>query len=394
LQEDIAACPACGGKLIRKGFSKSDFHSVFTDHKVSTRKQCCNRCDWKSIPSILSLFGTTMHPDLNKLQCEIAANKSYRDASRSLNKMSYNVRRINNHDRIMRTCDVVGTYIANHPLKEACARVDVKELMIQVDGGHVKSKQSDAKSFEVLTSVVFNPENIDYSYGYDKEEDGQLQIKYKRGKLLSKHCAASALSDHQASIKAMTLVAAKKQGLYKGTEVTALCDGADNCWKVIDSIEPVCKHITRILDWFHVGMKFKNISLKDKRLKQKAKNAKWHVWRGHPERALIRLEEMRRLVTNQKEKNKLSDLMGYIKNNEKHIVNYRERYQQGLVFTSQLAESNVESLINQRCKKQQHMRWTREGLHPLLQIRTAVASNDWSYQWESMVCGATLKAIA
>ena len=43
---------------------------------------------------------------------------------------------------------------------------------------------------------------------------------------------------------------------------------------------------------------------------------------------------------------------------------------------SQMAESTVESLINKRCKEQQHMRWSREGLHALLQVRAAVNSNN------------------
>lgn len=33
-----------------------------------------------------------------------------------------------------------------------------------------------------------------------------------------------------------------------------------------------------------------------------------------------------------------------------------------------MAECTVKSLINQRCKGKQHMRWTREGVHSILQI--------------------------
>ena len=55
----------------------------------------------------------------------------------------------------------------------------------------------------------------------------------------------------------------------------------------------------------------------------------------------------------------------YIKNNMDEIVDYRARQKMGLVFTSNMAESTVESLINQRCKGQQHMRWSREGLNPV-----------------------------
>ncbi|CAO5682954.1 MAG: hypothetical protein HEEMFOPI_01832 [Holosporales bacterium] len=41
----------------------------------------------------------------------------------------------------------------------------------------------------------------------------------------------------------------------------------------------------------------------------------------------------------------------------------------------------VESLINQRCKGGQQMRWFREGLNPILQLRIAIGSNDWNNCW-------------
>ena len=82
---------------------------------------------------------------------------------------------------------------------------------------------------------------------------------------------------------------------------------------------------------------------------------------------------------------KLSLLKNYIKSNQSKIVNYEERKEKGLSFTSNLAESTVESLINQRCKGQQHMRWSREGLDPLLQLRAAITSNDWNANWKTAV---------
>lgn len=76
---------------------------------------------------------------------------------------------------------------------------------------------------------------------------------------------------------------------------------------------------------------------------------------------------------------------------EPKIINYSQRKKSGLIFTSQMAESTVESLINQRCKGKQHMTWTREGIHPLLQVRAYVASNDWAQNWEEKVLGAMAK---
>jgi len=75
-------------------------------------------------------------------------------------------------------------------------------------------------------------------------------------------------------------------------------------------------------------------------------------------------------------------------NNRERIVNYRERKKQGLVFTSNLAESTVESLINHRCKRQQHMRWSREGLNPILQLRAKINTPSWDQQWKDAVLNA------
>ena len=68
LKEDLLSCPKCSSKLYKSGYVKSDFHSVFTDHKVSASRQVCKGCRWTSTPSIYSLFGNASHPDLVKIQ--------------------------------------------------------------------------------------------------------------------------------------------------------------------------------------------------------------------------------------------------------------------------------------------------------------------------------------
>jgi hypothetical protein len=110
---------------------------------------------------------------------------------------------------------------------------------------------------------------------------------------------------------------------------------------------------------------------------------------GKTDNALTRLDELIALSPST-HKLRLEKLKTYIKNNAAKIVDYRERQKTGLVFTSNLAESTVESLINQRCKGQQHMRWSREGLDPLLQLRAAIGSNDWDKIWRTAVMNAIL----
>ena len=63
-----------------------------------------------------------------------------------------------------------------------------------------------------------------------------------------------------------------------------------------------------------------------------------------------------------KENPKLTKLKNYIVNNKDYIVDYDWRKNKNLAFTRNMAESTVESLINQRCKGHQHMRWTNPNI--------------------------------
>ena len=247
---DVKDCPKCGRKLQKSGYKKSEFNSVFTDHKISVQHKCCRKCHWSHTPSIRSEFGTSMHPDLAKLQCEVGSKHSYRSAQEILDRQSFNPRRVNNHERIFQVVQSVGDYITKTKSQESTSQAEAStELIVQVDGGHLKDKNPQARSFEAMTAVIYKPENIETS------------ADQTRGRLTSKHCAASSLSDNQAYMFESSLIAAKKQGLDQETWLTALCDGAKNCWSIVDRLSTHCRGTTKILDWFHISMKFETISL-------------------------------------------------------------------------------------------------------------------------------------
>jgi UDP-N-acetylmuramate-alanine ligase len=77
-------------------------------------------------------------------------------------------------------------------------------------------------------------------------------------------------------------------------------------------------------------------------------------------------------------------LQDYLKNNQKYLVNYGEREKANKVFTSQVAESHIDSIINTRHKRKK-MQWTRQGAHNVLQIRAMMASNEWKENWLDVV---------
>jgi hypothetical protein len=78
-------------------------------------------------------------------------------------------------------------------------------------------------------------------------------------------------------MKKATLIAAKKQGLSSGTNLTVLSDGATNCWEIAESLRSHCNNFTGILDWFHIAMKFQNIAL-PKTQKEILDKVKWCLW--------------------------------------------------------------------------------------------------------------------
>jgi len=115
LKDDLSVCPKCSGKLYKSGYVKSDFHAVFTDHKVAISRQVCKLCKWTNTPSIRSLFGDASHPDLVKIQTELGANHTFREAQKLMNLFSNAKRSTNSHDRIKRITETVGHNIAEHP---------------------------------------------------------------------------------------------------------------------------------------------------------------------------------------------------------------------------------------------------------------------------------------
>lgn len=77
--------------------------------------------------------------------------------------------------------------------------------------------------------------------------------------IVDKTCVVSAINDELQTIKTYLVNAALKQGMSESSKVTALADGASNCWSVLTVIQPHCDTVECILDWFHIGKKFQQV---------------------------------------------------------------------------------------------------------------------------------------
>jgi hypothetical protein len=66
----------------------------------------------------------------------------------------------------------------------------------------------------------------------------------------------------------------------------------------------------------------------------------------------------------------------YLRANTGCIPNYGERRRAGETISTAFVESTVNQVISKRMVKNQQMRWTPQGAHLLLQIRTRVLNDQ------------------
>ena len=375
------ACPQCGQKIKKNGFMNSQFHAVLSDHKLRIQKHRCNNpeCNWQSTPTTTTVFGTDIHPDLAKLQCEQGALFSFREAQTNLEKLNTSRRSVNNHTRIKSITNQVGAQLARDNLKvppqKECAS-PAKELSVQVDGGHIPIKDKGKRSFEALSAIVYRPESLE-------------TVDRHHRQITDKSCVVSALDDELETIKSFLLNAALKQGMTERTKVTGLADGAKNCWSVLSTLESHCQVLECILDWFHIGKKFQNVkNTLGEAFEKSLESVKWTLWHGKAEEALTKLRLLQDNITDEEKNSKTQGLYDYLHNNLAYLVDYNERKKAGQAYTSQVAESHIDSLINARHKRKRKMQWTREGAHKVLQIRAQMVSEEWGKKWQDAVLSA------
>ena len=348
----------------------SHFHTVFTDHKVSMQRMTCGKCGWMNKYTVDGLLGSSSHPDLLKLQCELGADYSFKRSENILKAQNTIHRPINNQAHIADVIEKFGPIISQFKTEEP---VNIEKqasiLVAQIDGGHIQPKEKGLRSYEVLVAKCYNLEN-------------NVEKDQHHTELLKSTCVASALADHGETIKKQLIYAALSEGMTKETVVYALSDGAKNCWSALSVLSGQCFQLIKILDWVHIGRKFKHVeqSLSEE-FKEQLESSKWKLWHGKSNECIAKLEFIKTSLKDI-ENIKLNTLIEYLINNEKYLINYEQQKRNDLPYTSNVIESAVDTLINERQKKNKKMSWTREGAHNILQIRSSIASKTWERDWE------------
>jgi len=111
---------------------------------------------------------------------------------------------------------------------------------------------------------------------------------------------------------------------------------------------------------------------------------KWSLWHGQVDKALDKIDDLETSIEPFSETyarfaqlvKALSELRTYIVNNRHVMPNYGERYRNGEPIATGFVESTVNEVVSKRFCKKQHMQWSKEGAHLLLQTRVRTLNGE------------------
>lgn len=389
-QKQQLACPDCQQQRRIKDRRELTYRSLFGKLKLKCDRlfHCdCQAHEKKSFSPLSELLAERTAPELLYLETKFAALMSFDQSAQLLAEVlpideQLNAATVRNHTQQMaqRLEDELGEerfmYIDSCEYeREALPRPDMP-LNMGIDGGYVRAikAQSDPKQsnhFEVITGKSIADDGTSRCFGlvrtYDKKP------KRRVFELL------------------------QSQGMQMNQQITFFSDGGDTVRDLQLYLNPQAEHL---LDWFHITMRItvmtqmaKGVTFPDdwlsKDMSKTIESVKWYLWHGNVYQALQELEGLPDLlymddITTKQRKllQKIEEFQTYISNNRSFIVNYGERYRNGERISTGFVESTVNQVISKRMVKKQQMRWSKEGAHLLLQVRTKVLDGDWRQTFE------------
>ena len=236
---------------------------------------------------------------------------------------------------------------------------------IGLDGGYVRHCDAElGHNFEIIAGRVLAEDGLQRSVGFVRSVDEHSRTRVQH--------AVAALGGADEDLRVFT-------------------DGDSALRDLQLSVLPEATHV---LDWYHLTRRLtvlasvingkeaaEKLPARDQdRLSESMDSVKWRLWHGRAAGAITRLHSMlgvmARLSVEEavvKRMTKLStELLRYLQNNADSIPDYGQRYRAGERISTSFVESAVNQIIDKRMSKSQQMRWSPQGAHWLLQVRTSV----------------------
>ena len=389
-------CPQCGKLRHSKGVHHTVFRTVFGDLPVDSPRftHCpCQAHATESFSPLAELLPERTTPELLYLETKWASLSSYGTSVKLLQDVlpcdePLEPVTIRNHVFTLaeRLEDELGdeqvSFIEGCPRDWGEIPTPDGPLTVGIDGGYVKAQGGEQGWFEVIAGKSI----LSFRRG---EEQPNPSIK----------CFAF-VQTYDEKPKRRLFELLQSQGLQMNQQIEFLSDGGDTVRDVQLYLSPEADHL---LDWFHIAMRLTTMTQSAKGLPEKMgeeealplrdevvrqlERSKWFLWHGNVFQALKVLTTIHldlELASWQRDDGKIGKLCKavqefhtFIDRNQAFIPNYGERYRNGERISTGFVESTVNQVVSRRMVKKQQMRWSHQGAHLLLQIRTRVLNGDW-----------------
>lgn len=376
-------CPHCKNLRGRKDTKQLVMRTIFGKLTLPNPRFYTCHCQPKSTKSIAPLahhLPERTTPELKYLQSKWASMASYGitvDILEEVLPLKTNTTTIRRQIQKTAEClekdmaDESEPYFYGIPMLWDQMPEPAAPLTVGIDGGYIHARDGDNRKAGWFEAIV----------GKSIPDEGDT----KRFAFVHQH------EEHPQRHLIETL---KTQGLSMRQSITFLSDGGDTVRNLQWQIVPYAEHI---LDWFHITMRITVLKQMAKSfislewpqdIETKLETIKWYLWHGNMFHALQKLRWLDDDVAcvepeetpNPKRYTRftklLSEFYTYIENNRPFIPNYGERYRYGECISTAFVESTVNEIISRRMVKKQQMRWTQEGAHSLLQVRTQTLNED------------------
>ena len=373
-------CRDCGKRRSNKGKHQLVWRSLFGKYEIESPRlytcDCVAYQNQKSFSPLAQLLPERSSPELLFLESKWSSLMSYGITAELLE----DVLPINtNPQSILLNSQKISKRLESELGEEqvmfadGCLR-DWAELpppdgrmTVGLDGGYIHAREGDNRKagwFEVIAGkcVTWDQEAKTFGFVHKYDEKPKRRI--------------------------FDLL--ESQGLQMNQEITFISDGGDTVRNLQFYMSPWSEHV---IDWFHITMRLTVMLNTAKGLPEHPflndisadlERVKWYLWHGNVFRALQNIEMIESNLDISESKHSsvrklckmIREFGTYIANNEGFIPNYGERYRYGETITTAFVESTINWVVSKRMVKKQQMRWTKEGAHMLLQLRTKTLNGD------------------
>ncbi len=383
---DCAVCQECSRRLASKDSRTIMMRTLYGTHRLASPRWWTCSCSGEraTFSPLAAMLTERSTPELALVEAKLAAHMSYQAAAGLLEELFPTGRRIHRNE-IARTIERLADRFDDDLEPDKFSYINPSAIdhnttpdmpmVATLDGGYVHSSNQRSRRdgwFQTVCGTVTTHDGVTRRFGFVPGADPTPRSRLRR--------------------------VLDEQGLRQDQLVTFLTDGADD-------LAGFCEYmnctVDYVLDWFHIAMRFTVLTNTTTGLcwtvndelgvdqdwctnevelaRQSIGRAKWFLWHGNHRRTQEVLDDVADTllccddsIARTKSQRMLNDLIGYLEHNQHRLPSYAERHRAREAISSAPAEGAVNQVIAKRMVKKQQMRWTPEGAHRLLQIRTRV----------------------